>query len=104
MPVIPCMSGQLDEYGYPKILHAVTTNELRDNLSLEINRAAFGDDPVLVTRRGRKIAAIISITDLSFLQRMKDRREGVFAPDLPKDTSKIGPETARRLTWEVFFR
>jgi prevent-host-death family protein len=98
------MSGQLDEYGNPKILHTVTTNELRDNLSQEINRAGFGVDPVLVTRRGRKIAAIISIVDLGFLERMKARREAVFTEELPKDASKIGPETARRVTWEIFFR
>jgi prevent-host-death family protein len=60
-PYFGGMAAQLDEFGYPKILHSVTTNELRDNLSQEINRAAYGVDPVLITRRGRKIAAIISI-------------------------------------------
>ena len=88
------MAAQLDEFGYPKILHSVTTNELRDNLSQEINRAAYGADPVLVTRRGRKIAAIISL----------DRRDAAFAEELPKDPTKIGPATARRLSWEIFFR
>jgi prevent-host-death family protein len=98
------MPGELDEYGYPKILHSVTTNELRDNLSQEVNRAAYGVDPVVVARRGNGIAAIISLVDLAFLRRMKDRRDAVFTEELPKDPSKIGPETARRRTWEIFFR
>jgi prevent-host-death family protein len=42
----------------------INTNELRDNLSETINRAAFGKEAVIVTRRGRKIAVIISIGDL----------------------------------------
>ena len=62
------MAAQLDDFGPPKVLPSVSTNELRDNLSQTINRAAFGREPVLVTRRGRRIAAIISTVDLAFLE------------------------------------
>jgi prevent-host-death family protein len=44
-----------------KAITFVTTNELRDNLSQAINNAAYGRQPVLVMRRGRKVAAIVSI-------------------------------------------
>ena len=62
---------QLHDFDPPRVLPTVSTNELRDNLSQTINRAAFGIEPVLVTRHGRKIAAIVSIFDFAFLQTMR---------------------------------
>jgi prevent-host-death family protein len=79
------------------------SHELRDNLSQTINRAAFGREPVLVTRRGRKIAAIISTVDLAFLETMKQRKDEAMTEKLPADQSWIGPAIARRLYWELFF-
>ncbi len=97
------MAAQLDDFNHPRILACVSTNELRDNLSQVINRAAFGSEPVLIARRGRKIAAIISIVDLTFLETMKQRRERARNEELPADQSQIGPALARRLSWELFF-
>ena len=97
------MAEQLDDFGPPKVLPSVSTNELRDNLSETINRAAFGREPVLVMRRGRKIAAIISIIDLAFLDKMKQRRHEAVRERLPTDQSGIGPALARRVYWELFF-
>ena len=36
--------------------------------------AAYGMDPVLITRRGRKIAAVVSMHDLALLVQMRLRR------------------------------
>jgi prevent-host-death family protein len=94
---------QLQDFGPPKILHSVTTEELRSNLSETINRAAFGIDPVLVMRRGRKIAAIISLDDLMFLENMKKRREEIMTENVPDDMENVGPEMGRRFKWEMFF-
>jgi prevent-host-death family protein len=57
------------------MLQEVTTEDLRRNLSNVINRAAYGSNPVVVTRRGRKIAAVVSIIDLALLERIKEQRE-----------------------------
>ena len=57
----------------------MSTEELRRNLSQIINRAAYGIDPVLITRRGRKIAALISLDDLALLVRMQQRRDRMQA-------------------------
>jgi prevent-host-death family protein len=88
------MAAQRDDFDPPRVLPAVSTNELRNNLSQSINRAAFGQEPVLVTRRGRKVAAIVSIVDLAFLETMKRRRKEALAGKLPADQSWTGPETA----------
>ncbi len=95
--------AQLRDLRPPKPLPSVTTIELRDALSHTINRAAFGSEPVLITRRGRKVAAIISIVDLTFLLTMKKRREEAMSEELPEDQSEIGPAIARGLQWELFF-
>ncbi|MGA2976211.1 MAG: type II toxin-antitoxin system Phd/YefM family antitoxin, partial [Spirochaetia bacterium] len=84
------MAAQLDGFGPPKVLPSISTNELRDNLSQTINRAAFGIEPVLVMRRGKKIAAIISIVDLAFLETMRQRREEAMREKLPTDQLEIG--------------
>jgi prevent-host-death family protein len=97
------MVAQCDDFVPPRIPPSVSTNELRDNLSQIINRAAFGTEPVLVTRRGRTIAAIISIDDLALLKRMKQRRDEAMMQKLPADQNEIGPAIARRLKWELFF-
>ena len=87
----------------PRVLRLVGTKELRDNFSQAINQAAYGTEPVVVMRRGRKIAAIISIEDLALLLKMKRRRDEVMKEKLPSDQSLIGPTLARRLQWELFF-
>jgi prevent-host-death family protein len=97
------MTAHLGDLGPPKILPSVSTDELRNSISQTINRAAFGTEPVLVTRRGRKIAAIISIVDLAFLERMRQRRDEAMAEDLPADQAGIGPAMARRLRGDLFF-
>lgn len=97
------MTGQFYELSHPWELASISTNDLRDNLSLTINRAAFGTAPVLITRRGRKIAAIISIGDLEFLEAMRNRRDEAISEKLPTDQTKIGAALARRLEWETFF-
>jgi prevent-host-death family protein len=97
------MPGQFYELTHPGILKSISTNDLRDKLSLTINRAAFGMEPVLITRRGRNIAAIISIRDLEFLEAMRYRREEAIHEELPADQNRIGATLARHIEWEIFF-
>jgi len=97
------MAPQLKDLGPPKIMQSFTTDELRSNLSQVINRAAFGVDPVLITRRGRKIAAVISLVDLIFLENMKQRREEIMSEEVPDTVEGAGPGMGQRLKWELFF-
>jgi prevent-host-death family protein len=45
----------------------ITTVEARNNLSDVISRAAFGNEAILLTRRGRRVAGIVSI---DYLERL----------------------------------
>jgi prevent-host-death family protein len=49
--------------------------ELRRNLSQIISRAAYGIAPVLITRRGSTIAAVISMDDFILLEKARRRME-----------------------------
>ncbi len=45
----------------------MTTVEARENFAELVNQAAYGKNRVLLTRRGKPLAAVISIQDLDNL-------------------------------------
>ncbi len=54
------------------MINKVTTAEARKNLADIVNNVAFGKDTVILTRRGKELAALISIEDLELLQKYED--------------------------------
>lgn len=46
----------------------MTTVEARENFSDLINKAAYGQQRVILTRRGKALAAVIPLDDLDNLQ------------------------------------
>jgi prevent-host-death family protein len=54
---------------------AVTTVAARQNFSDLINRAAYGKDRVLLTRRSRPLAAVVPIEDIALLEKIEDRED-----------------------------
>lgn len=53
----------------------VTTKEARDQLSDLVNRAAYGKERIVLTRRGKGVAALIPLDDLVALEQMLRRIE-----------------------------
>lgn len=45
----------------------MTTVEARENFSDLINKAAYGNERVILTRRGKALAAVIPLNDLDSL-------------------------------------
>ena len=88
----------------PESLRTVSTNNLRVALSEIINHAAYGSAPVVVTRRGHPVAAVISIEDLAFLERMRRMRDALRRQPVPSDPTQVGPALARKLEDELSFR
>jgi prevent-host-death family protein len=54
---------------------AIPTAEARDRLSELVNRAAYGKERVLLSRRGKPVAAVVSLEDVALLQRLEDKRD-----------------------------
>lgn len=46
----------------------MTTVEARENFSDLINKAAYGNERVILTRRGKALAAVIPLNDLESLK------------------------------------
>ena len=53
----------------------VTTAEARKKLAEIINTVAYGKEPVILTRRGKEIAALISMEELELLQLIEDHMD-----------------------------
>ena len=53
----------------------LSASELREDLANALNRVAFGGERIVLHRRGKEIAAIISVEDLAVLQEIEDRMD-----------------------------
>ena len=92
-----------EAYERPRIFLSIPSHKLRSCLSFAVNQAAFGEDPILITRRGRDVAALISISDLMFLDRMKRSRDRARQEKLPKDAREMQSALVRRWEAEMLF-
>jgi len=51
----------------------INTVDARAQFSEIINRAAFGKERVILTRRGKEIVAVVPIEDVKLLEALEDR-------------------------------
>ena len=50
----------------------VNTVEARKNLAELVNKVAYGEDSIILTRRGKQVAALISMEEFELLHRLED--------------------------------
>ena len=50
----------------------ISTTDARMHFSDIINKVVYGNEPIVLTRRGKRIAAIVSITELELLQKIEE--------------------------------
>ncbi len=53
----------------------ISTVEARDQLSEMINRAAYGKERIVLTRRGKDLVAMVPLDDLNLLEEMEERAD-----------------------------
>jgi len=73
----------------------VTVSDARASLGDLISRAVYGHERVVLARRGKRVAAIISIADLELLGELEDRLDTLEALAALND-----PENRDRVPWE----
>lgn len=73
----------------------VSVSQARNDFAELVNRAAYKQQRVIVTRRGRAIAAIVPIEDVEYLERLEDEYDLQEALKVLHD-----PETAHPIPWE----
>ncbi len=69
----------------------ITAAEARKQFSDVINRAAYGRERIVVTRRGKPVAAIIPPEDLALLEGIEEREPRVAARQIPKGAVRKEP-------------
>jgi len=50
----------------------ISTANARKNLSNIVNRVSFGKEPIILTRRGKDIAALVGMDELRLLEELED--------------------------------
>ena len=53
----------------------ISTVKARNNFSDLLNKVAFGKERTILTRRGKKFAAVIPIEDLHLLEKIEDQMD-----------------------------
>lgn len=57
------------------MLRSITASEARGEFAEVINRVAYGGERVVIRRREKELAAVISMEDLRLLERLIEREE-----------------------------
>ena len=70
-------------------------SEARESFSTTINRVAFAGERVVLTRHGRRVAAVVPIEDPELIEALEDAR------DLDEvRTALADPANRERIDWE----
>ena len=71
----------------------ISTADARKRFADVINKVAYSKEPFILTRRGKPLAALISIEDLMLLQDLEDRLD-------IEDAWKARAEFGENIPWE----
>ena len=77
----------------------VSAVQVRKRLAEVIDRAAFGKERVILARRGKAVAAIVSLEDVELLEALEDRIDLENARAALTEAEKEGT-----VSWEEFKR
>ena len=71
-------------------------SEARETFSTTVNWVAFGNERVVLTRHGRRVAAVVPIEDLELLEALEDAR------DLDEVRAALAdPANRERIAWDA---
>ncbi len=76
-------------------------NKEREGFADAINRAAFGNERVLLRRRGRAVAAVVPIDDLRLLEFLEDRIDLIDARAALAQANKQGTHSLDAILKEL---
>ncbi len=79
----------------------ITTAEAQDQFSELINQVVHNKDQVILTRRGKEIAAIIPLEDLALLQDLQNKHDLQEALDALKEARTKGGISLEKVKEEV---
>ncbi len=74
---------------------AISVTDARDDFAELVNRVAYGKDRVIVSRRGRELAAIVPVSDVALLELLDDELDLMAARAALAD-----PANSEALDWK----
>lgn len=69
--------------------------DARDNLAEAINRVAYAGERVILRRRSKSVAAIVSMDDLQLLQALEDQADVKAALRARKEKGRVSLEKVK---------
>lgn len=76
-------------------MSTVTTVKARESFSEVINRSAYGKERIVLTRRGKKVAAVVPVEDLNLLEALETRLD---LEDI--EHALADPENKKNIPWD----
>lgn len=67
----------------------MTTVKAREQFADVVNRAAYGKERVILTRRGKKLVAVVPIEDVALLERLEEAQDIADAKKALKEKGGI---------------
>jgi len=61
--------------GDPAMTTKISTADVRKNFSTIVNRVSFGKESIILTRKGKDIAALVAMDELRLLQELENRMD-----------------------------
>lgn len=77
-------------------MEKLAASEARERLPEALNRVAYGGERVIIHRRGKEIAALVSLADLQLIRELEDQIDVAAAREALADDERIPWEKARR--------
>ena len=75
----------------------ISTANARKNFADIVNKVAYGTDPVVLTRRGREIAALVSMKEFELLRQIEDHLD---VEDARKALAESGDNLPANEVWK----
>jgi len=75
----------------------ISTADARKHFADLVNQVAYGKEPVVLTRRGQEIAALVSIDELKLLQQIEDY---IDIEDARKALAEPGENISAQEVWK----
>ena len=75
----------------------ISTVDARKHFADLVNKVAYGHESVILTRRGKKVAALVSIEELELIQKLEDI---IDIEDAMKALAEPGENIPAKEFWE----
>ncbi len=75
----------------------ISTADARKHFADLVNQVAYGKEPIVLTRRGREIAALVSMDELELLRQIEDH---IDIEDAKKALADPGDNIPAKEVWK----